>query len=101
MAHERTFKADPMNQTPIAKNRPSTGSNPSINERDSLIGGNKHSSTGGGQDEHRNPGALEKQGRARFGIVSGGPESVNSEETSSGEASSASQGSTLTRAGIK
>jgi len=91
------------NQSPQWKNHPTVGANLKPDPdyvKDSLMGGNKHSSTGGSADEyHDAPGAVEKMARDNYGTES--PEGPYFEEFSEGtDYNDRSQGSTLDKGSI-
>lgn len=91
------------NQSPKHKNNPTIGANVKPDQDyidDSLIGGNKHTSTGGSESEyHDAPGECDKNARKNYGVDS--PEGPYFEEFSEGsDYSDRSQGSTLDRGSI-
>lgn len=91
------------NQSPVWKHRATTGADLSPEAdyvEDSLIGGNKHSATGGSRDEHNdNPGPVEKKARANYGTDT--PEGPYDEDFNEGtHYEDRSQGATLTRGSI-
>ena len=82
-----------MIQSNRAKNHPSTGGDPEI--EDQLTGGNKHSSSGGGRDEHSSPrNAASREAAGNDGIEAGDPGKSTDE---GGGGSQTSQGPSLTR----
>lgn len=92
------------NQSPVWKHRPSNGANLEPDPdyvTDSLIGGPKHTSTGGSESEyHDSPGAVEREARDNYGIET--PEGPYFEEFSEGgePPEEKSQGATLTRGSV-
>ena len=91
------------NQSPIWKHRPTIGANLKPDPDyvfDSIMGGNKHSPTGGSESEyHDQPGECEKSAKANYGIES--PEGPYSEEFDEGtDYSDRSQGATLEKGSI-